>query len=105
MPLSDVTDANAIRAAIAEFDDLGRDSFLQKYGFGQARQYFLRTEQGKLYDSKAIVGAAHGKQFPERGPLRAEDFSGGERTVKSLLEQLGFSVTGTEPPAASRLLP
>lgn len=34
--------------------------------------------------------------------MRAEDFSGGEQTVKSLLEQLGFSVTGPEPPAGSR---
>jgi hypothetical protein len=99
MSLSDISDANAIRSAIAEFDGLGRDPFLQKYGFGRARQYFLRTDQGKLYDSKAIVGAAHGIQFPERGPMRAEDFSGGEQTVKSLLEQLGFSVTGPEPPA------
>ena len=97
MSFSDITDANAIRAAMAEFDDLGRDAFLHKYGFGRARQYFLRTEQGKLYDSKAIVGAAHGRQFPERGPLRAEEFSGGEQTVKSLLEQLGFSVSGPEP--------
>ncbi len=30
MPRSYITDANAIRTAIAEFDDLGRDSFLQK---------------------------------------------------------------------------
>jgi putative restriction endonuclease len=30
---------------------------------------------GKSYDAKAIAGAAHGFQFPEKGPLRHEDFS------------------------------
>jgi putative restriction endonuclease len=96
MSLSDITDASAIRGAIAEFDSLGRDAFLQKYGFRRARQYFLSTSDGKLYDSKAIVGVAHGIQFPTQGPLRAEDFSGGEQTVKALLEQLGFTVSDPE---------
>src|SRR5262249_31937281 len=43
-------------------------------------------------DSKAIVGAAHGFQYPEKGQLHSEDFSGGESTVRALLERLGFSV-------------
>jgi hypothetical protein len=59
MPLSDVTDPTAISAAMDEFDRLGRDVFLRKYGFGRSRAYFLRCD-GKHYDSKAIVGAAHG---------------------------------------------
>ena len=47
------------------------------YGFGPAREYFLVI--GDMhYDSKAIVGVAHGYQFPSEGPLRPEDFSGGE---------------------------
>jgi len=47
---------------------------------------------GKLYDSKAIVGAAYGYAFPDDGPLRAEDFSGGEATVERVLSDLGFEV-------------
>jgi putative restriction endonuclease len=92
MSLPTITDANAVRNAMAEYDQVGRDVFLQRYGFGRARQYFVKGDDGKLYDSKAIVGAAHGFQCPEQGPLRAADFSGGEQTVKVLLEQLGFSV-------------
>lgn len=46
----------------------------------------------RLYDSKAIVGAAFGYQFPDRGPLDAAAFSGGEATVKRKLEELGFEV-------------
>jgi hypothetical protein len=92
MALSDVSDPSAVERALDEFDRLSRDSFLQKYGFGRARQYFIQSHDGRRYDSKAIVGAAHGFQFPDRGPLRADDFSGGEHTVKALLERLGFTV-------------
>ena len=38
------------------------------------------------------MGAAFGHQFPEEGPLRHEDFSGGEATVVSKLQSLGFEV-------------
>ncbi len=74
-----------------EFDRVGRDNFLRKYNFGPARAYFVRRD-GKYYDSKAIVGAAHGYQYPQKGQLRAEDFSGGENTVRAQLEALGFTV-------------
>ena len=40
MSLTDLT-PEAVRQAIAEFDRLGRDSFLNTYGFGKARGYFL----------------------------------------------------------------
>lgn len=91
MALSDVT-AASVRAAMAEFDEVGRDAFLAKYGFRRARGYFLR-DGGTDYDSKAIVGAAHGVARPDLGPLRAEDFSGGDASVGRLLTQLGFVVT------------
>ena len=45
---------------------------------------------GKHYDSKAIVGAAHGFQFDR--PLTRDAFSGGEQTVAAKLESLGFQV-------------
>jgi len=38
MPLTDLT-PEAVRQAIAEFDRLGRDSFLNTYEFGKARGY------------------------------------------------------------------
>ena len=58
MDLSGLTDADAVRQAIAEFDRTGREQFLNKYGFGVARAHFLRRS-GKYYDSKAIAGAAY----------------------------------------------
>ena len=82
-----------VEAAIAEFDRVGRAYFLEKYGFGKSREYMLRDPtSGKLYDSKAIVGAAYGYAFPDEGALKATDFSGGEATVERLLTDLGFQV-------------
>lgn len=49
-------------------------------------------KSGQLCDSKAIVGAAFGYQFPEEGPLKPADFSGGEATVVLRLQRLGFDV-------------
>ena len=89
--LSDLTDPNAIRKAAAEFDELGREEFLRRYGYGRAIRYFVRIDD-RLYDSKALVGAAHGVQFPDRGALSPSEFSGGEQTVRPTLERLGFNV-------------
>lgn len=79
-----------ILAAVAEYDELGQDEFLRKYGFDRARSYLL-IHNGKAYDSKAVVGGAHG--FLEgQEPLAAGEFSGGEATVGRLLRRLGFTV-------------
>jgi HNH endonuclease len=92
MSLRDITDP-AVRSAIEEFRRLGRDSFLARYGFGRARDYFL-LDEGERFDSKAIAAAAHGIQFPHAGPLKADPFSGGDITVRRKLKELGFVVTG-----------
>jgi 5-methylcytosine-specific restriction protein A len=89
MSLRDITRA-AVLAAIDEYDRLGQDEFLVKYGFDRARSYLL-IHNGKAYDSKAIVGVAHGFLPGERA-LTARDFSGGEATVGRLLRGLGFTV-------------
>jgi hypothetical protein len=98
MALADLTESTAVLRAIEEADALGRQSFLDKYGFGPSRDYFL-SYGGKLYDSKAIVGAAHGYQHPALGPLKSNDFSGGEPTVQRKLEQLGFNVAVESRPS------
>jgi hypothetical protein len=79
-----------ILQATQEYDRLGREAFLDKYGFGQARSYLL-VHNGKTYDSKAIAGAAHGF-LPGRSALTSADFSGGAATVGRLLANLGFEV-------------
>lgn len=93
MSIQNIRDPAAIHAAMAEYDRVGRTYFLEKYGFGKAREYMLRDPAtGRLYDSQAIVGAAYGYAFPEQGHLSASDFAGGEATVEHLLSALGFEV-------------
>jgi 5-methylcytosine-specific restriction protein A len=88
MDLSSIT-RDALLKAIVECDELGRDGFLERYGFERARQYVL-VHDGVHYDSKAIVGAAY--QHVAGRPLRADEFSGGRQTVVRLLERLEFEV-------------
>jgi Domain of unknown function (DUF3883) len=90
----------SVEAALDEFVHVGRDAFLQKYRFGPARDFFvLHHRTGEPCDSKAVIGAAFGLQFPEHGPLRAQDFSGGQATVVRTLRGLGFELMDvvTEP--------
>ncbi|MEV0584003.1 HNH endonuclease [Nonomuraea sp. NPDC050310] len=92
MGLSDLR-REMILAAIAEYDAMGRDAFLDTHGYGRARGYFL-IHEGQRYDSKAIAGVAH------RGvtgrPLRPEEYSGGRETVARQLIRLGFEVAAPE---------
>jgi hypothetical protein len=57
MSLADLT-RSAVLAAIEEYDRLGREDFLRRYGFGPARDYRVMFNGGE-YDSKAIAGVAH----------------------------------------------
>jgi hypothetical protein len=89
MSLKDITESKAVQQAIDEYDEIGRDAFLEKYGFGYSKSYWL-IHNGRTYDSKAIIGAAHGYQHPDEGPLKANSFSGGLSTVARKLRSLGF---------------
>ena len=86
-----INHAKSVESAVKEFDRLGRRKFLEKHGFGQAVNYFLRLN-GRLYDSKAICGVAYGKENPTYGPLKRWQFSAGEKTVERQLTKLGFKV-------------
>ena len=80
MPLSHMRNPETIRRAVAAFEELGRDAFpLISTATGKAVDYFLVID-GKRYDSRAIVGVAHGYEFPEEGHyapgLRGETLGG-----------------------------
>ena len=59
MAFWDAVQPRHVRQAAAEYDELGQDEFLERYGFGRARAYRLIID-GKAYDSKAILGVAYG---------------------------------------------
>ena len=89
MGMKDVTRQDVVKA-IAEFDEIGRQAFLDKYGMGEANTYVIRYEGGE-YDSKAIMAAAHG-YHPGFQPLAANEFSGGETHAVRYLRNLGFVI-------------
>jgi 5-methylcytosine-specific restriction enzyme A len=95
MVRADVQQAD-VYAAIAEYDNLNQDGFLEKYKMGKATSYLLRHE-GKDYDSKAIFAAAHG-HHPGLKPLTADEFSGGADDAAKYLRRLGFEVYSTRGP-------
>ena len=92
----EITDREAVISAIAEFDDIGQEAFLHKYGFNRSRSYLLEFN-GSRYDSKAILAAAYGYQFPHRGPLTSDELSGGWATTRKRLVDLGFVVEVRDP--------
>jgi hypothetical protein len=73
MALSELTNRDAILAAIQEYVALGQDAFLARHAYSRPRRYQL-VNDGKRHDAKAIVGVAFGYQFSERGPLQHSEF-------------------------------
>jgi 5-methylcytosine-specific restriction enzyme A len=92
--LSDVTRESVVMA-MQEYDESGREAFLARHGYGQTRSYLL-VEGGKSYDSKAIVGVAHG--YATGRALRPADFAGADRSVGRLLISRGFTVHRSSNP-------
>ncbi len=75
MTKEDVT-RSAIERALEEFRHLGRERFLDNYGFGASRGWMLIDEQGRPYDAKAVLGAAHGFISASSKPLQQDEFHG-----------------------------
>jgi hypothetical protein len=93
MASSDIRREDVLKA-IAKYEELGQDDFLKQYDFGEASQYRVAYD-GKLYDSKAIAGVAHGFAtgiFWTKTKTNGGIGPGGAVTI---LEGLGFFVDRT----------
>lgn len=90
MNISDLT-KKAVLLAIEEYDRIGKESFLEKHGYFDARNYFLEFN-GKEYPSKAIAGVAVKYIDINRMPLKSSDFVGGKYTVEKTLTKLGYKI-------------
>jgi 5-methylcytosine-specific restriction enzyme A len=104
MPLSAITSADPVHRAIREFDAIGREAFLAKYGFGPSTRYLVDVG-GRLYDSKALLGAAHQWASPEGRPPGPEDFSGGANHAVRVPRASGLSSGGWATAGAIRISP
>ncbi len=77
--------------ALEEFDRIGADEFLARYGFDPAGEFELLHNEAS-YDSLAVLGVAHLRATGELAP--SEDLSGGAEGAAEVLRGLGFSVDG-----------
>ncbi|CAL9516304.1 hypothetical protein SUDANB108_03770 [Streptomyces sp. enrichment culture] len=89
----------SVLKAIAEHDELGREAFLARYGFGKALSYVL-VHEGREYDSKAIAGVAH--KWDQGAVLPSDKFSGGKDHAAAWLKRLGFKVKAVKNPDWTR---
>ncbi|XVQ08098.1 AAA family ATPase [Spirillospora sp. CA-255316] len=85
----DVTSRAAVLKAMEEYDQLGQETFLGKYKFQKSRKFVVHYND-RDYDSKALLAAAHGFQYPDKGPL-PNKFSGGEQTT-GRFRAMGFQI-------------
>ncbi|WP_052848485.1 HNH endonuclease [Streptomyces avicenniae] len=95
MAMKDVT-RREILLAMQEYDRLGQDDFLATYGFHRSLVYRV-SHEGRLYDSKAIVGVAH-RYLPDGEALRPDQLSGGHGHALDVLRREGFTVVGRTAP-------
>jgi hypothetical protein len=75
--------------ALKEYDELGADRFLSKWGFGPTTTYDLIWET-RRYPPKAILGAAFAMAVGRR--IASKDFEGGKSGAVKVLVGLGFNV-------------
>src|SRR3954452_9107141 len=78
-----------VLAAIHEYDEVGQDEFLGRYGFAPSKDFVLRHANNS-YDSKAVVGAALGYATGTAGT--SEEMTGGKTGATKTLRNLEFDV-------------
>ena len=89
---------NAVLRAIDEFDELGRECFLERYGYNRSRHLWIVHEE-RRYDMKAVWAVAQvepGTALPV--PIPKPNNS--RHIVKPQLEKLGFTVEDSRTPRA-----
>ena len=88
MALKDILRKFVIQA-IEEFDKIGRDKMLDKYGGGASTKWYI-LYNGKRYDQKLICRAAHRLQGLGKLPAGRGTFTAGHAQRK--LNELGFDI-------------
>ena len=91
-----------VLAAIHEYDEVGQDEFLSRYGFAPSKDFVLRHANNS-YDSKAIVGAALG--LATGTPGTAEEMTAGKTGATKLLRNLEFDVLSPAKAATAEVVP
>ena len=80
-----------VDAAIAHWDEVGRDAFHQEFGTTRAAKYLIIGDNGAEYDAKAILFAA--RVLKGWTDASNSDFDGDRSSVAEPLEALGLSIS------------
>ncbi|MGW1705874.1 HNH endonuclease [Streptomyces sp. NPDC002206] len=88
-----------ILKTLEEYDGLGRDAFLDLYGYREASTYLL-VHNGKEYVAKAIAGVAHKHQHGT--PLTHKQLSGSLGHAVDWLKREGFVIVASRNPKWTR---
>ena len=87
---------DAVLDAVDEYEDLGRDAFLSKYGLAAQVDVVLEYV-GQKYDGMAVIAAGHG--FATGAPLAPGELVNRENEVAERLSRLQFRVLCTQKAA------
>jgi hypothetical protein len=79
-----------VNAALDEWDQIGRERFLERHQANAARKFFIRR-QGRRYDAIAVLVAAL-RSVPGFTSLKAIDVPGDARHVRDPLVEKGIEV-------------
>lgn len=91
-----------VLSAITEYDEVGQDAFLDRYGFSYSKDYVLR-HANHSYDSKALLGAAVG--YSTGTAATSEDFSSSKTAAAKVLRNLDFEVLSPEKAESAEVVP
>ena len=96
---------DAVLRVMGEFDELGRENFLRRYGYSGSHHLWIVHEE-RRYDMKAVWAAAHVEpKTPLPVPMPKPNNS--RHIVKPQIEKLGFTVEDTSngPPPDPAVTP
>jgi hypothetical protein len=80
-----------IEDVLAEWDQVSREKFLEIHQVYPAQKYWI-SDNGKVYDAKAVLVRALRNSGPMLANLNATAFNGNEFTVAQPLRELGFVI-------------
>ena len=82
-----------VLAAIHEYDEVGQDAFLGRYGFAPSKEHVVRHAD-QSYDSKVLLGAAVG--YATGTAATSEEFTTSNTAAAKVLRDLDFDVLSPE---------
>jgi hypothetical protein len=102
MPAWSAVTRQHVLAAIHEYDEVGQDVFLGRYGFVPSQDYVLRHAEHS-YDSKAVLASALGHATGTAAT--SDEFPGSKAGAAKVLRNLDFEVLSPKKAATAEVVP